>query len=298
MNRKAIHGFTLIELLVVIAIIAILIGLLLPSVQKVREAASRTRCVNNLKQLGVALHDFHDANYCFPPGELTKKPKANWVPFIFPYLEQGPLFDRYDFTTNWDDAKTNDTNLGGTNATPVRFLICPSAPPAPPRTGARNRGVNDYPATVNVDLANAKLTSPPAADTTFLGILGKNVRRRLTDVADGTSNTLLLAECSGRNDNFVLGKQVKDKVLNASDTAWANPANSLRAIQGADPTTGLPPGNCGVNCNNDGEVYSFHLSGANVLYGDGSVRPLAAMTDINVVVALVTRSGNETIQLP
>src|SRR5690242_14104245 len=113
--KQARTGFTLIELLVVIAIIAILIGLLVPAVQKVREAAARIKCQNNLHQLGLALHGYHDVNGGFPAAKVTTPTTHTWFPFILPYIEQDNLFRRYRFDLDWDDAATNDADPGGVN---------------------------------------------------------------------------------------------------------------------------------------------------------------------------------------
>src|SRR5262249_51391039 len=111
------RGFTLIELLVVIAIIAILIGLLLPAVQKIREAAARITCMTNLKQIGLALHNFESANGGFPPCRVNNPPapinakgQHTWAPFLFPYIEQQALYDCYNFGVNFDN--TTDTSKG------------------------------------------------------------------------------------------------------------------------------------------------------------------------------------------
>ena len=100
--RKSRNGFTLIELLVVIAIIAILIGLLLPAVQKVREAASKAKCQNNLKQWGLALQNYHDNNGKFPYCTQVVPTRHNWAQFVMPYLEQANLVDGYDIGSSWD----------------------------------------------------------------------------------------------------------------------------------------------------------------------------------------------------
>src|SRR5262249_22824689 len=135
-------GFTLIELLVVIAIIAILIGLLLPAVQKVREAASRMKCSNNLKQIGLGLHNYHDAFSGFPAAKVTTPKTHTWFPSLLPFVEQDNLYKKYRFDLNWDDAATNDANPGGVNQTVLTVLLCPSAPSG--RLASRNRAITDY----------------------------------------------------------------------------------------------------------------------------------------------------------
>src|SRR5437762_2596554 len=123
MRHKRI-GFTLIELLVVIAIIAVLIGLLLPAVQKVREAAARLQCTNNLKQWALALHSFHDTNGKFPYFSISVPNRQTWAPFVMPYLEQGNLVARYTLTTDW----YNVPNLAVTQI-PLPVFNCPSDRP-------------------------------------------------------------------------------------------------------------------------------------------------------------------------
>ena len=135
-TRKAISGFTLVELLVVIAIIGILVGLLLPAVQAAREAARRMQCGNNLKQIGLALHNYESTHKRFPPGGVTPggccgTPSAgNWSLFLLPYIEQTNLYNRYDFRV-WNDSDPGRSGLnGGVNApillTPIPTYACPS----------------------------------------------------------------------------------------------------------------------------------------------------------------------------
>src|SRR5438132_1344892 len=136
------RGFTLIELLVVIAIIAILIGLLVPAVQKVRQAAARIQCANNLKQIGLALHNYHDSTGGFPPAKITAPTVHAWTVLILPYLEQDNLFRRYRMDRDWNDAATNDADPGGVNQTVLKGYLCPAAPSG--RLADRHRGVTDY----------------------------------------------------------------------------------------------------------------------------------------------------------
>ncbi len=286
-NRRS--AFTLIELLVVIAIIGILIALLLPAVQKVREAANRMACQNNLKQIGLALHNYHDANGGFPPAKVTTPTTHSWVPLILPYLEQDNLFRQYRLDTNWDDAATNDQDPGGVNQTQLKVLLCPSAPAG--RVGSRGRGLTDYAAINQVTRTNPFLAMVPASDPHWVGVLGLNVSRRITDIQDGSSNTIMVAEDAGKNQLWEMGHFVKD---GGPTGAWANPGTSI-AVSGFNPATGTSPGSCAVNCTNSNEVYSFHPGGANTLFADGSVHFLKAGVTIDTLVALITRNGGETV---
>src|SRR5262245_9663716 len=283
------RGFTLIELLVVIAIIGVLIALLLPAVQMVREAANKTQCANNLKQLGLAMHNYQVANGGFPPGRghlpVTNTQAHSWTPFILPYIEQEGLHKLYDFTKVFSDP----ANLPATQ-TPLKVLICPSVPTV--RTDSSNRAVTDYVFIARDFSPNPYIMPTPAFDSTWQGVLGNNGRRRLLDIPDGTSNTLLLVEDAGSPQRWNMGRFVGPNGY--ASCAWANHA-SLININGFEPATGVDLGPCGVNCTNFNEVYGFHPAGAQVVYADGSVRLLRANVDVNLLMALVTRAGGEVI---
>jgi prepilin-type N-terminal cleavage/methylation domain-containing protein/prepilin-type processing-associated H-X9-DG protein len=308
-------AFTLIELLVVIAIIGVLIALLLPAVQKVREAANRMACSNNLKQLGLALHNFHDGHGGFPAarhdvppyaGMRETPPRISWTAQVLPYIEQDNLQKRYRLDLDFQEPENDGFppytgDKAGPNQTDIKVFICPSAPPG--RKGANHRGILDYPPPSQIHRPNPFVRQMPPNDPTWDGVLGINVERRLTDITDGTSNTLLLVEDGGRNQYWEMGKFISNSrpsnLIVGESGAWAVPGSHL-SVAGFDPSkigTGqdLQPGPCAVNCSNDQEIYGFHPGGANVLFADGSVRPLRANTDINIVVALITRNQGEVI---
>jgi prepilin-type N-terminal cleavage/methylation domain-containing protein/prepilin-type processing-associated H-X9-DG protein len=314
-KHPSFAGFTLIELLVVIAIIAVLIGLLLPAVQKVREAANRTSCTNNLKQLGLAMHSFESAYGGFPPCRVNNPspPVAGrfqhtWAPFLFPYIEQQALYDRYNFNVNFDDTK--DATKGTTNSvviqTDVKVFLCPSAPSGRKQQGTTpDLGVTDYSPTTSVTLSPFVTIPLPPAGIHLRGVLGQNIYRRVAEVTDGTSNTMAFAEVAGRPQTWELGERVApDHPLQppgklASIGGWAQPSNLINLtgmMPGVPPPTNDFPGPCAVNCTNGENVYSFHPGGANILLTDGSLRFLNAGVDLNTLAILLT--PNDGLLLP
>jgi prepilin-type processing-associated H-X9-DG protein len=243
---------------------------------------------------------------------VASPPRISWVPFLLPYIEQDNLQLKYRMDRAFQDPLNDGVSpwtgaAAGPNQTVIKLLVCPSSPGD--RTVTNNRGPTDYAATSQFTTPNPFVTvygAPgrlPATDPTWDGILGKNVRRRVADVTDGTSNTMLLAEDAGQNQWWILGRRYPAKPDNYASGgeagAWANPGTHL-TIAGVNPanlntTNPLLPGDCAVNCANGNEIYAFHPGGANVLMGDGSVRSLRAATSINIVLPLLTRSGNEVL---
>jgi len=220
--RKLTHrqGFTLVELLVVIAIIGILIGLLLPAVQMAREAARRTGCTNNLKQIGIAIHNFHDSRGRLPssgrPSEASTV-RMGSMTFLLPYIEQGTLWDLYQLDKNWSDPQ----NLPVTS-TPISAFMCPSSPDTNESLdhnpdgwvgGAEWLGIvanSDYGASIGVDPQLAALAGPAnleingstarssTAQYPTNGFFPKNASLTFANITDGLSNTIAFFESSGR----------------------------------------------------------------------------------------------------
>lgn len=289
------RGLTLIELLVVIAIIAVLIGLLLPAVQKVREAANRIQCGNNLKQLGLALQSYHDANGKFPPGQVQGPyPEAGvygrinngWAVYILPYIEQRQLFNLYHWNLDAADPANQPVV-----AHPLKNFWCPSAPEQDRYYSAGVLAANgskgacgDYAPTFGVD--------PVLATGDNRGVLVPNCMTRMADITDGTSNTILLTEDAGRPRLWQAGTAGPDQAVVGGP--WAGFKTGI-TLKGATFDGRGQPGPCALNCTNDHEVYSFHTGGANAVFADGHVRFLSAGMSLPTLAALITRAGGEVV---
>ena len=307
-TRPPRRAFTLIELLVVTAIVAILIGLLLPAVQKVREAAARVKCANNLKQLGLAMHGYHDAKGTLPPAFVNNGPYGmsgfafthGWAPFILPHIEQQSLSDLY----RWDYPLYAPENQP-VCARHLAIFECPSAPEQKrymtfgPFDYFETRGAcGDYTITLGVDEALAQrgwvdrvgdyrgaLARTP---TPVLALSPTTTGNRLAEITDGLSNTILLAEDAGRPRVWQAGKGGDDQTLEGGP--WNHYKGPI-ILQGSSVDGSGKPGTCALNCTNDREIYAFHSGGANAVFADGSVHFLKAGTDVRDFARLVTRAG-------
>jgi prepilin-type N-terminal cleavage/methylation domain-containing protein/prepilin-type processing-associated H-X9-DG protein len=298
-HRRA--AFTLIELLVVIAIIAILLGLLLPAVQKAREAASRIKCVNNLKQMGLACHNYHDAQRSLPPGYVARVPYIDgandtapgwgWAAFLLPYLEQDNLYRQINFTQPVQSSAAAQVILP--------MFLCPSdLVPASPftitsatMTPVATVSPSSYAATCGPDASDV-------ADPTGAGVFYRNSQIRLTDITDGTSNTVMIGERAWSQGLGTWAGAPSGGVMRAGQL------NPWRFATAAAPALVLAHNNwLNIRTDSDGGLDDFssnHTGGVNLLFADGSVHFLLSITGDGQLhadfQALGTRSGGEVIQ--
>jgi prepilin-type N-terminal cleavage/methylation domain-containing protein/prepilin-type processing-associated H-X9-DG protein len=322
------RGFTLIELLVVIAIIAILIGLLLPAVQKVREAAARAKCQNNLKQLGLAVHNYHDTNGYLPPSYRFAATSTNplriesysGLSTLLPYIEQTALGSRYDYTSVFCDnsspftANVNQPLI----VNHLKVMQCPSTPEPDrlynftlpgsaiglPFNLSWRASAGDY-GVISGVLGALWNTLPGAVPSGgqrhgMLVVWDKPTpsRMALAQVSDGTSNTYLLGEIAGRPGIWMGGKKLATHPSYPAGVpggGWGDAVNGEHWIQGSSEDGQTQPGLCVINCRNDQALYAFHTAGANVVMGDGSVRFLPKSINILTFVYSVTAQKGEVI---
>ena len=317
-------AFTLIELLVVIAIIGVLVALLLPAVQAAREAARRSQCVNNFKQVGLAFLNYESGKAQLPFPTYAQDPATpqivlginNWAPHVLPYLEQGNLIAGYDVKIDWW-REPNRTIVQN----PVSVLTCPSTPnpnriqdkpetTPPNKTGACGDFV--LPTGVHTDINNSLATVdqfPAGAD--LQGVVAVksefNTANELKNVTDGTSNTILLGECAGREDvwrgrEFFPVDYTGTPRVRARGGAWATTDNPYDIGQrkawhaSFDPI----PGNVAINNSNEWGhcFYSFHNGGSNFAFADGSVRFLSEDMNLRTLAETLTRANAEVPVTP
>ncbi len=310
-------GFTLIELLVVIAIIAVLIALLLPAVQQAREAARRTQCKNNLKQIGLALHNYNDTYTCLMAGSIAipSSNEANghgwtWQASLLPYVEQGALFD----AIQGPDGMGNE--LGGTGSGKplvvkehtLSMFWCPTNPDA---SGGRQKNVVDgkgyqtstYNGNMGTRIGNGNDDCLGTGIETYNdmntkawgcmngnGIFYVNSRTRFGDVKDGLSNTIFVSEVPDTGGEAIGGFSGGcDRKLIFSGGADSNPPTEMTeyliAAEGNDP----------INGGAEEAAGSWHTGGAQFCMGDGSVRFLCENMDMRTYQGLSTRAGGEVL---
>jgi prepilin-type N-terminal cleavage/methylation domain-containing protein/prepilin-type processing-associated H-X9-DG protein len=289
-------GFTLIELLVVIAIIGTLVGLLLPAVQSAREAARRTECQNNLRQLGLALHNHCDAFEGLPAARTVSPALHGWCVDLLPFVEQSALHEGYDFSTDYYDPENQPVVLSG-----QQLFQCPSTPNRNRlvRLASGNKGVwieppihgaagDYYVHHMAISKSDGTKGDPPLAAFDSLTPLVK--------ITDGLSSTIVVDELAGRPDLYV--RRMPNPGEYTSQKGWAAWAGLQSMPLRAYTADGLESGwDCVVNCNNNSGIYSFHPGGANSLFLDGSVHFLKERTAVDVVLSLATRDGGETVSI-
>ena len=335
MSRRR-SGFTLIELLVVIAIIAILIGLLLPAVQKVREAAARMSCSNNLKQLGLAAANYESAYQTIPPSlvvNIGNPPGApgqpgfpfpaivhSWAPNLLPYIEQENVFRLYNMNFPWFAVIPNVVDNQAPLRTQIKTFLCPSTPNSSNRTvsgtfnfGAsfpyQNLAVTDYATNSSINPGSITFFGYPAGTTQPSLYSGMRPSLRGAGVpllgAPPSSPITFTGITDGSSNTILLCEDAGRPDLyvggarqagSLNDGGWGHHENDYGLDGAVSKTNTSSPGNCVINCHNDNETYAFHTGGAMHAFCDGSVRFIKESISPQTYAALITAQGGGMTQ--
>jgi prepilin-type N-terminal cleavage/methylation domain-containing protein/prepilin-type processing-associated H-X9-DG protein len=316
------RAFTLIELLVVIAIIAVLIALLLPAVQQAREAARRSQCKNNLKQLGLAIYNYEGTFTCFPPGSYNPFQRMpNWRAHLLPYLDQAPLYSKFDFNASFSGNGLTSTNVVLANLS-MPVYVCPSSALNPTVSDGSNTFNNSNNTLMHMYVGISGATPDPAGRTTYgsasnyggfytnNGALLHNQITRQADLSDGSSNVMMIGEQSGRVGLVDVRSAYYGGWSGSKFDADGN--TDVVPVSGSFPggrdswSTGLTSIRYAINSKTTagGSQYpwdpntvlnSFHTGGVHICMGDGSVRFLSDSTNFLTVQKLAVRDDGQVV---
>lgn len=321
-SRSAL-AFALVELLVVIAIIGILLALLLPAVQAARSAARRLHCTSNMKQIGLAIHNYENVYKFLPPAYYARRAVTNTegtnhnvLTLLLPFSEQTQIYAKVDFTKHW----SNQANYSAVRNT-IPIFLCPETPHGSPRTsGTQTVYPSDYAScsAISPELRNQLVrdglitprTSPnksggqgdiatqnfyyrsmivpdrhslAATNDSWTGPL------RFSDVTDGLSNSWMFFENAGRPFYYAQNRRLANSGdKNMTGAGWADHQADfwVQSICNGSPI---------INCSNSNEIYSFHAGGANFVYGDGSVRFTSETIDPEAFVSVFTCNAGDIV---
>lgn len=304
LNRLFRRGFTLIELLVVISIIAILVALLLPAVQSAREAARRSQCKNNMKQLGLALHNYHGTHGVFPPSEIHTRAflagsnndwgsnAGTWVTLTFPYCDQEAAYGTMNFDERWDYA---DTAKMEDNKTPIdqeySHLICPSNPVNRNRQNNFNSQIIHYfavwgGANPPGGRARQRWATGNSWNARWKGIMYYNSNTQVRDVTDGTSNTLIVGEVRGYRPR---SPTAMDNVVDGRGMRW-----EISTGANLYPINGVHGYGCSGSCRWE-NMSSHHAGGCHAALADGSVRFVSEMINRDTFRSICSMADGDTL---